>query len=79
MREAFKQLYDNKVRAQEVTPDMEVVYKIYQETTTDDEFQRKVGEYQREQQGQSLLASALNCQGVAQWILTTKKKRGILQ
>lgn len=60
MREAFKQLYDNKVRAQEVTPDMEVVYKIYQETTTDEEFMRKVGEYQREQQGQSLLTSALN-------------------
>ena len=51
MREAFKHLYDNKVRAQEVTPNMEAVYKIYQETTTDDEFQRKVGEYQREQQG----------------------------
>ena len=51
MREAFKHLYDNKVRAQEVTPDMEVVYKIYQETTTDDEFQRNDGEYQREQQG----------------------------
>ena len=51
MREAFKHLYDNKVRAQEVTPEMEVVYKIYRETTTDDEFQRKVGEYQREQQG----------------------------
>ena len=51
MREAFKRLYDNKVRAQEVTPDMEAVYKIYQETTTDDEFQCKVGEYQREQQG----------------------------
>ena len=72
MREAFKHLYDNKVRAQEVTPDMEVVYKIYKETTTDDEFQRKVGEYQREQQGQSLLTSALNTQGVGQRILSTK-------
>lgn len=53
MREAFKQLYDNKVKdnTQEVTPDMEAVYKIYQETTTDEEFQRKVGEYQRQQQG----------------------------
>lgn len=53
MREAFKQLYDNKVKdnTQEVTPEMEAVYKIYQETTTDEEFQRKVGEYQRQQQG----------------------------
>lgn len=51
MREAFKHLYDNKVRAQEVTPEMEAAYKIYQETTTDDEFQRKVGEYQREHKG----------------------------
>lgn len=62
MREAFKQLYDNTVKdnTQEVTPDMEAVYKIYQETTTDKEFMRKVGEYQRQQQGQSLLTSVLN-------------------
>lgn len=51
MREAFKQLYDNTVKdnTQEVTPEMEGVYKIYQETTTDKEFMRKVGEYQRQQ------------------------------
>lgn len=51
MREAFKQLYDNKVKdkTQEVAPEMEAVYKIYQETTTDKEFMRKVGEYQRQQ------------------------------
>lgn len=53
MREAFKQLYDNTVKdnTQEVTPEMEAVYKIYQETTNDNDFQRKVGEYQRQQRG----------------------------
>lgn len=53
MRETFKELYDNTVKdnTQEVTPEMEAVYKIYQETTTDEEFMRKVGEYQRQQQG----------------------------
>jgi len=53
MREAFKQLYDNKVKdnTQEVTPEMAAVYKIYQETTTEDEFFREVSKYQRKQGG----------------------------